>query len=480
MADGFFLGGVASGAEAAEKLGLKRDELAQEKELKRRGLDIQSRGLDIQERAGNRDAELRSRAQGLQERIFADNQRRQFLANAQTQLSDTLTLITNSVTTAVAAGADPQMAVRGIAGLVESAKRIAPAAGRTPSDIEAAVAAITSQPSLQQSATGKAQATAAGITATAQALNVSPLDVGRAQKVIPALTEPKPRAFFNATTGKQESVDISAPGAAARVNDLVTKGFAPIDLSVRGGSIGELSPGSQETADYFKAQSSSLNVLSETANLRKQLKDSNTISAAFAGGLITGIDTVAQNMVQLAAAVGQQDNRLLDPQAYNLGSFGAQAASTRSFRSNIINLGYVLARAADPRGQLSNKDVQAQIERIGADSGSPRQMAAALAEIDRAVKTSFNNLDLGLRQRIKNLPPIPSQLRIGGDDGADSAQSRSTNQPASRSSAASGVSAAPEAPPDFELVGESRKTGNFIYRSRTDPKLRIEIPPAGR
>ena len=145
MANGAFLGGFAEGAEASAKLGLKRDELAQDTALRSRGLDLQSRGLDIQERG-------------------------QMLANARAavaqidkQIAETLGIVSETIKNARAVGRPDQAIVSAVAPLVGSAKSLAAKAGRDPTSIDAMIKAQLLSPTGTETAaaTGTAKAVAA-------------------------------------------------------------------------------------------------------------------------------------------------------------------------------------------------------------------------------------------------------------------------------------------------------------------------------
>ena len=88
------------------------------------------------------------------------------------------------------------------------------------------------------------------------------------------------------------------------------------------------------------------------------------------------------------AAAGFDDTPLLSA-SYDMEGFTGAGAESAAFKSNVINLAYVLARAKEPGGRLSDRDVQAQIDRMAADGGNKEAILASLDEIDRASITSL-------------------------------------------------------------------------------------------
>lgn len=132
MADGFFLGGAAEGMESAAKQGLARDTLAADTGLR-------TRGLDIQERNSANDVGLRTRALDIQERQIREARARETLTKVDKQVADTMSIIGETVKTALAAGRDPAVVHRTITPLADSAKRLFAASGRDPSLIDSQV-----------------------------------------------------------------------------------------------------------------------------------------------------------------------------------------------------------------------------------------------------------------------------------------------------------------------------------------------------
>lgn len=137
MANGFFAGGFAEGAQASRELGIK--ERAQEQDV-----GLRTRGLDIQEKQLNR-------------------------ANAQDDIkrgdeliANTMTTVAETVKNGLAAGTDPMKVQKAITPLVESAKSIAARVGRNPAALDAQVSALLQNP------TGVEAATGAGVAAGAK------------------------------------------------------------------------------------------------------------------------------------------------------------------------------------------------------------------------------------------------------------------------------------------------------------------------
>jgi hypothetical protein len=166
MADmGHFLGGAAEGLKTAtdmrqaeELIGLRRDTLAADTGLR-------SRGLDLQERQVNLAAQAQKNAQT-----------RQLLTEADKQVNDTLGVVNETITSGLAAGRDPAVVAKAVQPLVESAKRIAGAAGLNPGAIDVKVNAWMAAPGLAERAAAEGTAAAAKVVANKKALEASGVD----------------------------------------------------------------------------------------------------------------------------------------------------------------------------------------------------------------------------------------------------------------------------------------------------------------
>lgn len=155
MASGFFLGGAAEGMADAEKQRLARETLATESGLR-------TRGLDIQERTANSNISLGERAQSLSEKNAEREAVRQGVATVDKHIADTMAVVGETVKSALAAGRDPAVVQKAITPLVESAKRLAAAAGKDTAALDAQVGALLANPTGAETASAVAQGKAEG------------------------------------------------------------------------------------------------------------------------------------------------------------------------------------------------------------------------------------------------------------------------------------------------------------------------------
>lgn len=148
MANGFFLGGMADGALSAQK-------------------------MDLAERTLAQDTGIRSRALDLTERAQVNAQEKDAVARIDKQISDTMTVVAETLKAGREAGTDIATIQKAVTPLVQSAKQLAGAAGRNPNAIDAQVQALLVSPSALDKATmeGKSEAvkSVAKTTALAEA-----------------------------------------------------------------------------------------------------------------------------------------------------------------------------------------------------------------------------------------------------------------------------------------------------------------------
>lgn len=168
MANGFFLGGIADGMKTAADLGLKNDEIGLKKDtlaadiaLRSRGLDIQSQQLSQADQHFRQELGIKQRAVAVQEQSQKFAETRKLMEDADKSVSDTMTVVSETIKQGLAAGKDPSIIAKAVQPLVESAKSIAGKVGRNPSNIDATVNALFARPNGIDvaSAAGKAEAT---------------------------------------------------------------------------------------------------------------------------------------------------------------------------------------------------------------------------------------------------------------------------------------------------------------------------------
>lgn len=315
-----------------------------------------------------------------------------------------------------------QMTARSFEGLIKRAEAL----GASPGIIIAAQNRIFSALSQKEAQTAKAAEVKVVETAKAEVKEAFEPTLAETTAREGAKTSarlsvtPSLVTFFIPSTKKTRTVNINDPAALNTVLDEGGIKFTATTEAVSPESAFALQD--PEIREFREATIAAETVLTETARLRQQLRTGDTFTGLL-GTTIRGFSGAVGNLVQLARRQHGKEEAdkqlsLLDPTQYaeslqifvnNLGD----AAQSQAFQSNVINLAFMLARAAEPGGRLSDKDVQAQMRRLAAGSGDQNQILASLNEVDRATKSSFV-----IRHRVfggsEVLGEIPASLRVGG------------------------------------------------------------------
>ncbi len=163
MANGIFLGGMASGMETAQKLALQEQQLKQDAALR-------SRGLDITERGHVDDVRLREKGLTLQERQIKNAESQQFSGEIDKQIASTMKIVGDTIKESIAVGRDPEAVAKAVAPLVESAQRLAARGGRDPAAIAAQVQAALTSPTGTEVGTAKGASEGAEAVAKAKTI----------------------------------------------------------------------------------------------------------------------------------------------------------------------------------------------------------------------------------------------------------------------------------------------------------------------
>jgi hypothetical protein len=219
---------------------------------------------------------------------------------------------------------------------------------------------------------------------------------------------------FQLPDGGYTAVDLNTPAGAARAREIVNSGGVAVGVAVQAGEGGVLkAPGAAESAAIRNLEGTTLNILGETANLREQLA-SGDVFTSLAGGVLGTLASAAGN-VQQAAELAGVETPSLAPEGYDFSKFEERAGSSAAFKSNATNLAYLLARASDPGGRVSDKDLQAQLDRIGANAGNRAGILKVLDEVDRGTIANFQNRRGVLAAGSQgSLPPVSDPRLAGG------------------------------------------------------------------
>ena len=103
--------------------------------------------------------------------------------------------------------------------------------------------------------------------------------------------------------------------------------------------------------------------------------------------------------------------QMLDPKRYNFEGIKAISAATTRVKANIVAMAYIIARARDPSGRLSDFDVQVAMESLGFDSNDKDIIAATISDRVREVtenSANFIEISTGTRPDLPTLPAKPA------------------------------------------------------------------------
>lgn len=160
MANGFFLGGLAEGAQGAQRLGLA-------------------------ERAQTEQTGLATRGLELQEAQFQNTVSQQAQAEADKLIGQTMGVVSETIKNAIAVGRPPEQIIKAVTPLVQSAQAIAAKVGRDPAALTAQVQAEIARPGLVE--TAEVGGTAGGRQRVATEAAVQQVPLPAAPRAAPAV-----------------------------------------------------------------------------------------------------------------------------------------------------------------------------------------------------------------------------------------------------------------------------------------------------
>ncbi|MCH9050211.1 MAG: hypothetical protein IIA72_03925 [Proteobacteria bacterium] len=198
-------------------------------------------------------------------------------------------------------------------------------------------------------------------------------------------------ALVSAPPGSLKMTLQAAPGELpdAALNRKVTQTKATMGNFVRMAS---------ETITFLRNPKTVLGGAGSTIRFAQSLKaQAGQLARAFSGdhfdGATSGDLTVAQ---------------MLDPKRYNFEGLQAISAATTKVKANIIAMAYIIARARDPSGRLSDFDVQVAMESLGFDSNDKDIIAATISDrVREVVENSANFIEIATGKR-PDLPALPA------------------------------------------------------------------------
>ena len=150
---------------------------------------------------------------------------------------------------------------------------------------------------------------------------------------------------------------------------------------------------SADVSALSRKKVSFLNTASLTGRMLRQLANKDVLIGGISS-LVQGWENITGQFEQIASTLGETD--LLDHTMWDWG----RADLSGALKSNITALAYSLARAAEESGgRLSDRDVQAQIDRLSNGLQSKSSMARALVEVHNVVVDQMANLYQESRDR---------------------------------------------------------------------------------
>ena len=318
--------------------------------------------------------------------------------------------------------------------LIEDAKRLMKVSGAAEADVAALPGGVDFIEQIQRVNEAKVVEAFAG----------SPQSLGRAEAIqlkekltVALQREPtrnemgkavgsfqKPEVQNYAVDGKIVGIDVTAQGAAKKIQDVLKRGgYAIGEPTVQGGSVEDLFFSNSDAENFKNLQTQTLNIFDETHGLRMQLSEKDTLTG-FAGKSVTFLAGAIDQYAQLVQAFGMNsgnksiiDSTMLDDSGrvtqdslmsaieatgvfdrISSTELGRAAQKTAAARFNLTGLAFMLARIEDPNDRLSAQEVAFQLERLAMNSGK-MTIGAVLDEIDRRATVVFAN-DLEVRQKM--------------------------------------------------------------------------------
>lgn len=168
--------------------------------------------------------------------------------------------------------------------------------------------------------------------------------------------------------------------------------------------------------EFTDLTASSRTLMNEIDRMKTQVSDDDTFTSV-AGGVVQGLSGAVGSLVQIAKASGFEDADLLNASQYQdeiKSLFGESAAKSAQLRSNLVNVAYMMARASEPGGRLSDSDVRLQMRRL-AVSGDKTQMIGALDEVARAARDAVRIRHQTFSETGVPLPPLPDDFAPSGE-----------------------------------------------------------------
>ena len=139
----------------------------------------------------------------------------------------------------------------------------------------------------------------------------------------------------------------------------------------------DLGFGQKQVTEAVNKQVAFGNVSNLIPRMMRQLHNKQVSIGVF-GDVLKGWENVTDQFTQAIDSFSDgRDRRFLEPNRYKW----SRADLATDLKTNIVQLAYSLARAADPNAKLSDFDIQVQLDRLTAGGQSKSAMMRALKEI---------------------------------------------------------------------------------------------------
>jgi len=146
--------------------------------------------------------------------------------------------------------------------------------------------------------------------------------------------------------------------------------------------------GQKQVTEAVSKQVAFGNVSNLIPRMMRQLHNRKVSIGPF-GAVLQGWESITDQYTQIIDSFDDgRDRRFLDPNRYTW----SRADLATGLKTNIVQLAYSLARAADPNAKLSDFDIQVQLDRLTAGGKSKSSMMRALQEIHNVNISSMRTL----------------------------------------------------------------------------------------
>ena len=204
--------------------------------------------------------------------------------------------------------------------------------------------------------------------------------IGRLLQRDPSTWSEAERTFFQAETSRGNRRTSIDPNTGT--------------ITIEEGAAAQAAPRAPEFAQLRAADTAGDEATRLITRMTQQLDQPGGVTTGLVGIGVRAVNSVADQLTQLTETLTPQQRSLLDVSRYASllpqVSVGSAQDSAR-FRTNLVTLAYAIARARDPRGQVTERDISRTLSSLGTGEmlSSRDQMRAALDETARGLRESY-------------------------------------------------------------------------------------------